>query len=449
MGTPFDPDGASDRDPEVLPRTPTLAGSTSSLDDSLLQSPHSTRFLSAPPPCPVKRSSFPASRTPLEGNCKAWWGERISTDSSNWRASLDLRPLESLSGNPLSHETAGPLKSASQLDQVASITPVPTPNCGHSVSGAKGGPPPDAEELNTQKDAEPESSCYSCFEQGAIASAGLSESSISSLPFLGTSSIGQPQIRERNASEMNEHRLSPNLRLPSLSVDSEILYAPSIALSPHLNISRANTSMLAHCDQSTLAPPCISMTQTQCGRSALREAGIAHGSPRALAPSFPIENLPNRSHNGGFFQRLMRKTFSLSSFTPSTKGSNLPPTRSTTLIGNQKSQRSRPTRHNTMPSLGRAKAPSGSQEPSTPKKSRWALIQRFVAKPGTAAKAAGASVTRRAHPPLLHPRPVVLNSREDTLLPVVTHPSYPFLGIRWDVSTHLLVLAASGRLSRQ
>ncbi|CAE6429384.1 unnamed protein product [Rhizoctonia solani] len=391
MGTTFDPDEVSDR--EVLPRTPTLAGSTSSLDDSLLQSPHSTRFLSASASSPTKRLSSPSSRTALEGNCMAWWGERISTDSSNWRASLDLRPLESLSVGLSSHEAVGPLKSRSQSDETASITPAPTPNCGRSVSEAKGSPPPNAEELDAEQDVE--SPCYPHFQKGALASVGLSQSSISSLPIL--SSVGQPQVTETKTDRTNGDGAPPNplvtcLSVAHQSVDSEPLYPPSIALSPLLNNSLANSSMLAHCDQSSLAPPCASMTQTQSGRSALREAGIAHGSPRALAPSLAIENVPNRSHNESFFQRLMRKTFPMSAFATSTRGSNSLPTRSATSIGNQKSQRSRPTRHNTMPARIRATAPPSSQEPSTLKKSRWALIQRFVAKPSTAAKAAGANV---------------------------------------------------------
>ncbi|CAE6456353.1 unnamed protein product [Rhizoctonia solani] len=394
MGTTFDPDEVSDR--EVLPRTPTLAGSTSSLDDSLLQSPCSTRFLSTSASSPTKRLSYPSSRTALEGNCRAWWGERISTDSSNWRTSLDLRPLESLSVGLLSHESVELLKSRSQSDETASITPAPTPNCGRSVSGVKGSPPPNAEELDAEQDVE--SSCYPHFQKGALASVGLSQSSISSLPIL--SSVGQPELRERKTDKTNGDEVPPSplvTRLPVVhpSVDSEPLYAPSIAPSPFLNNSLANSSMLAHCDQSSLAPPCVSMTQTQSGRSALREAGIAHGSPRALAPSHAIENVPNRSHDGSFFQRLMRKTFPMSSFATSTRGSNSLPTRSATSIGNQKSQRSQPTRHNTMPSRIRAAAPSSSQEPSTLKKSRWALIQRFVAKPSTAAKAAGANITHQ------------------------------------------------------
>ncbi|KEP55707.1 hypothetical protein V565_001630 [Rhizoctonia solani 123E] len=283
--------------------------------------------------------------------------------------SLDLRPLESLSVGPLSQESVELLKSRSQSDETASITPAPTPNCGRSVSGAKGSPPPNAEELDAEQDVE--SSCYPHFQKGALASVGLSQSSISSLPIL--SSVGQPEVRERKTDKTNgdEAPLSPLVtRLPVVhpSVDSEPF---------------------------SLAPPCVSMTQTQSGRSALREAGIAHGSPRALAPSHAIENVPNRSHDGSFFQRLMRKTFPMSSFATSTRGSNSLPTRSATSIGNQKSQRSQPTRHNTMPSRIRAAAPSSSQEPSTLKKSRWALIQRFVAKPSTAAKAAGANITHQ------------------------------------------------------
>ncbi|KAH7343990.1 hypothetical protein B0J17DRAFT_198862 [Rhizoctonia solani] len=407
MRTAFDPDEVSDRD--VVPRTPTLAGSTTSLDDSLLQSPYSTRFLSASTSPPTKRSSYPGSRVALESNCKAWWGEGISTDSSNWRASLDLRPLEQLPGHP-SREEARPLKSSpSQSDETASITPAPTPNCGRSVSGAKGSPPPDAdaEELDAGHDVESHSLCYPRFQRVGTPLVELSQQSISSLPDLSMSPAGQPPLMERGSSEANREDAPSNppvlrLSITHQSVDSEPLYPPSIDLSPLMNISLDNSSMVAHCDQNSLAPPCASMTQTQCGRSALREAGIAHGSPRALATSPPIENVPNQSHNDGFFQKLIRKTFSLSSFSVSTTGSNSLLTRPTAPIRNQKSQRSWPTRHSTMPSLVQAMTPSSSQEPSAPKQSRWALIQRFVAKPSSAAKAAGANITRRTR---AQPRP--------------------------------------------
>ncbi|CAE7098099.1 unnamed protein product [Rhizoctonia solani] len=370
MGTNFDSDQVSDR--EVVPRTPTLAGSTSSLDDSLLQSPYSTRFLSASASSPTKGSSHSGSR--------AWWGERISTDSSNYKASIDLRPLESPSGDLTSREVSGPLRSRSQSDETASATSAPTPNCGPSVS-AEGSPSPDAEELDAGRD-EPESSCYPPFQRVANASAEPSQLSISSL-----------LASETNVDEAPHSSLVPHLSVAHQSVDSEPSYL-SITLPPLLNISCANSSMLAQCDQSSLAPPCVSMAQTQWGREALREAGIAHGSPRALAPSPPIENIPNRSQNESFFHRLMRKTFSISSFTGSTKNSNPLSARSAISTGNQKSQYSWPTRHNTMPSR-QAKASSSSPAPSPSKRSRWELIQRFVAKPSTAAKAAGATVTRR------------------------------------------------------
>ncbi|CAE6485534.1 unnamed protein product, partial [Rhizoctonia solani] len=322
QNTNFDPDGASDRD--VLPRTPTLAGSTSSLDDSLLQSPFSTRFLGASVPSPTKRFSYPGPRIPLEGSCRAWWGERMSTDSSDWRASLDLRPHGPVSGGISSHAGPEPLKSSpSQSDETASATPAPTPSCGRSVSGAKvcqiprnsqpdsvscmlvqGSSPLDAntEDLGVERDAVSESSCSSRFQRVDAAPAGFSRSSVSPFPALGMNAASQQQLATRGANSMNTNAASPHTSAPCLSIvhqsaESEPLCTPSIGLSPQLNISHANSSVLAHCDQSSLAPPCVNMTQTQCGRSALRDAGIAHGSPKALAPSLPMENVPDQSHN--------------------------------------------------------------------------------------------------------------------------------------------------------
>ncbi|KAJ1308452.1 hypothetical protein OPQ81_004156 [Rhizoctonia solani] len=381
MNTTFDPDEVSDR--EALPRTPTLEGSTSSLDDSLLQSPYSTRFLGAPI-SPTKRSCYPDSRIALEGNCKTWRGERIFTDS-NWRGPIDLHPHGQVRRGLSSCERLELLKdNLPQSNETASNTPAPTPSCRPGVSGAKGSSPPnvDAKEPNVERDAESKASNDSRFQQVArTPSTELSCRSISPLPVLDVSSPGQLQFVEK--AQATNPDAAPDPPIPHLSIvhqptDSEPLYAPSVRLSQHVDISRPNSSILAHCDQGSLAPPCPRMTQTQCGRSALREAGIAHGSPRALAPSIPIENVPNRSRSGNFLQRLVRKTFSKSS--PATRKTSLEPalSRSGALVGNQRSYCSWPTRHTTNPLFAQTEISSSSQTP-------------------TAVKAAGTNITGRVY----------------------------------------------------
>ncbi|CAE6404921.1 unnamed protein product [Rhizoctonia solani] len=401
MGASLDLDEVSDR--EVLPRTPTLAGSTSSLDDSLLQSPYSTRYLGASASLPTKRSSSLDSRVALEGSCRAWWGGRTSMDSSNWRASVDSRAQEHALGGLAPHESLESLQSSSpQSDETASITPTPTPGRSRSVSGAKRSPPPatKTEELEVQPDIVPGLQCSSLGRRDDTPLTKLSRPLIPPSPEPNANLARQLQLTVRTtdflAGEMDSNSTPSNPLIPRLSVDqftnSESLYIHAIGLSPHLNISSTNSSMLAHCDQSSLAPPCVSMTQTQCGRSALREAGIAHGSPRALAPSYPIENVSVRSHNNNFFRRFVRRTFSKSSFAIPAMSSQSLPAHSASSGGNQKSQRS--WSGTTFP-FGRPETSSNSRTSSTPKRSRWALLQCFVSKPTTAAKAAGADATRR------------------------------------------------------
>ncbi|GAB1523618.1 Exocyst complex component 5 [Rhizoctonia solani] len=364
----FDPDEVSDR--EVFPRTPTLAGSTSSLNDSLLQSPYIA----------------------LEGNCRAWWGDRTSMDSSNWRTSLDLRAREHAFRGLASCESLGPLKNSPQSDETVSITPAPTPGrC--SVSGAKISPLPHA-------DVGPRSSCGPLAQPIQLVDtsiSGLLRPSVPPSPESNASVARQLQLATRTADllsgEIDGNITFDSPLIPRLSVDqftdTDPLYLHSIGLSPHLNVSQTNSSMVVHCDQSSLAPPCVSMAQTQSGRSALREAGIAHGSPRALAPSLPVENVSTRSGSSNFFQRFVRKTFSKSSLAVPTMGSQSLSARSS--ASSQKSQRSA---LDTTYSFGQPET-SNSGSSATPKRSRWALLQRFVAKPSTAAKASGADTTRR------------------------------------------------------
>jgi hypothetical protein len=252
----------------------------------------------------------------------------------------------------------------------------------------QGSPPPDtnAEELDVQPDTAPGSSCSPLAQWGHTSPARASRRSTPPLPEFNAGLARQIQLTVKTTGildgELDANSTVSDSLIPRLSVDefnsAEPLYTHSIDLSPHLNASHTNSSMLAHCDQSSLAPPCVSMTQTQCGRSALREAGIAHGSPKALAPSPPMENVSGHPHNNNFFQRLVRKTFSKSSSAILSTGSRSLPAYSTLPIGNQRSQR------------------SSNEAPSTPKRSRWALLQRFVAKPTSAAKAAGADTTRRS-----------------------------------------------------
>ncbi|QRW01620.1 hypothetical protein RhiLY_00617 [Ceratobasidium sp. AG-Ba] len=83
------------------------------------------------------------------------------------------------------------------------------------------------------------------------------------------------------------------------------------------NFSWPQSSMLAHCEQHSLFPPSEALTQTYPGRLTLREAGIPYSSPKALAPSMPVENIPSSNDNirqrtSMFFQRLVHKTFARS-----------------------------------------------------------------------------------------------------------------------------------------
>ncbi|QRW15861.1 hypothetical protein RhiXN_03862 [Rhizoctonia solani] len=270
-------------------------------------------------------------------------------DSSNWRTSLDLRAREHAFRGLASCESLGPLKNSPQSDETVSITPAPTPGrC--SVSGAKISPLPHA-------DVGPRSSC------GPLAQPiQLVDTSIS-----GLLRPSVPPSPESNASVARQLQLATRTAdLLSGEIDGNITFdSPLIPrLSPHLNVSQTNSSMVVHCDQSSLAPPCVSMAQTQSGRSALREAGIAHGSPRALAPSLPVENVSTRSGSIAFCA-LFSKQPEISTLSADTTYS-----------------------------FGQPET-SNSGSSATPKRSRWALLQRFVAKPSTAAKASGADTTRR------------------------------------------------------
>ncbi|KAF8759812.1 hypothetical protein RHS01_02048 [Rhizoctonia solani] len=262
-------------------------------------------------------------------------------DSSNWRTSLDLRAREHAFRGLASCESLGPLKNSPQSDETVSITPAPTPGrC--SVSGAKISPLPHA-------DVGPRSSCGPLAQPIQLVDtsiSGLLRPSVPPSPESNASVARQLQLATRTADllsgEIDGNITFDSPLIPRLSVDqftdTDPLYLHSIGLSPHLNVSQTNSSMVVHCDQSSLAPPCVSMAQTQSGRSALREAGIAHGSPRALAPSLPVENVSTRSGSSNFFQRFVRKTFSKSSLAVPTMGSQSLSARSS--ASSQKSQRS-------------------------------------------------------------------------------------------------------------
>jgi hypothetical protein len=205
--------------------------------------------------------------------------------------------------------------------------------------------------------------------------------------------VNVPPSAEMNRGVMRHS--SPTLRLsvPHQNPASSLPYVHLETDSPRFISSCTSISMLAHCNQNSLAPPCESLTQTQCGRAALRQAGIAHGSMRALAPSLPIENIPNRPSSDNFLRRLVRRTLSKSSLTtPVTPGS-----RSDASGGEIRTpRRSKPTRRSMVFTLIRpGTVPENESSPTPPKPSRWTLIQRYVAKPSAAAKAAGTGVAPR------------------------------------------------------
>ncbi|KAG9088394.1 hypothetical protein FS749_002195 [Ceratobasidium sp. UAMH 11750] len=152
--------------------------------------------------------------------------------------------------------------------------------------------------------------------------------------------------------------------------------------------------MLAHCDQHSLFPPSEALTQTQCGRLALQEAGVPHGSSKALAPSMPLENVSPkdaRRQTSQFFQRLVRKTFSRSQATPlQAPATPHSPPRDALTIRTRLPARPRTARYSMSFSSAQTEVPPPQKkdDPDPPKKSRWAIVQRFIARPGAAAKAA-------------------------------------------------------------
>lgn len=400
-----------------IPQTPTLTGSKStlSLGDSPLQSPSSIVFPNASRSSPARPLADSSSRTTLKGSCKAWWGRRTSADSSNSTSPLDLRPCEPLFSQPPSHSTDESTEGRRLRPDRTVSTPTAPPNYHDDISKSKKTIPFDAgtEELNA----------------GFQTVIGPSY-----LAMPDPRQIGHSTSREELSQPLTPPRLDPGLSLAQPSLSDSVNVAPSsteagvageicssslpvpllsvpqedqapdldesrveTSISSLLDLTHDDSSMLAHCDQNSLAPPCESLTQTQCGRTTLRQAGIAHGSARALAPSLPVENVPARLHNCGFLQRLVRKTFTKSPSTTSSSSSR-PSALSLDLPsrGNWELPRSRTVRHSMAPVFAQTEPALESQAPPV-KRSRWAIIQRFVAKPSNAAKAAQVKISRRTH----------------------------------------------------
>ncbi|KAG8747425.1 hypothetical protein FRC10_001096 [Ceratobasidium sp. 414] len=428
---------SSETSDETITRTPVLTASSSSSGDSPLASPLSAYFSGAPDSPLPKRPAFSGeTHVYFEEHPEAWWSRRASVDSSSSTNPLDFRPHGLLKprmvrrrpvyyyylliigltpekprdtlgaahsapdlqfGKHVNFHSEGSVDQENKVRLLASETRAPQLTHSQSISSlsstreATSELPPPAQATPTGAPNE-----LSLADNLPAGSFGLRRPS------------SNPCFTKRPSLDVNVTPPSPEdmhrTRRSSLPVFNRVALrqAPFAELSragvdPYAclnDTSRPESSVLAHCGQHSLCPPSETLTQTQCGRLALREAGVPHGSPKALAPSRPLENVPPRGprrQTSQFFQRLVHKTFARSQTAPATP-------RDDPAIRTWIPARPRAARYSMSFSFARTDASLPKKDnPNPPKKSRWAVVQRFIAKPGPAAKAASNAPVQPRH----------------------------------------------------
>ncbi|KAG9122997.1 hypothetical protein FRC07_000383 [Ceratobasidium sp. 392] len=390
---------------------PMLTGSSSSFDDSPLVSPFSAHFScssNAPP------SKQPAYEPPVcyEEHPEAWWSRRGSVDSSGSAPNpLDFRPhgllklrapcdiLGAARGDYANTRSEGlmPTRAVDQANKVRSLvseTYAPQLTLAQqSILSQSSVQEADSELPSTSTQATP----ASALNVPSPADTELGRS-FESLPPSSDSCLAEPLAVDVNVIPPSPEEMHRNTtRRSSFPAFGRTRphQDPAIDSYSCLNgSSRPQSSVLA-CDQHSLFPPSESLAQTHSGRLRLRDAGIPHGSSKALAPSMPLENVAPkdiRRQTSQFFQRLVRRTFARpQAIAPPASVPSRPPQGDGAAAATRVPSRPRAARYSMSFSFSRTEPslPKKEEEDSNPpKQSRWKVIQRFIAKPGAAAKAA-------------------------------------------------------------
>ncbi|QRV87453.1 hypothetical protein RhiJN_15471 [Ceratobasidium sp. AG-Ba] len=382
--------------------TPVLTYSSSSLSESPLVSPSSARFTCAPDlPLSNRPLSCDEARVYFEDHSEAWWTPRASIDSTDF-AATESRP-HGLPKRQLSDDILGAAQPAHDLHfgkyvNTASerLSALALDQGSHRISS------PLIQDVDLESPSSTPDSAVVPTEPGRAGEASRPFELIlsDSISYLAQNSILNVNVIPPSPEEMyrSNTRCSsfPGFNRPAPYRD------PAVELSNSCsnlnNSSWPQSSMLAHCEQHSLFPPSEAMTQTYPGRLTLREAGIPYSSPKALAPPMPVENIPSNNNNirqrtSMFFQRLVHKTFSRSQPTKP-KGPSPPqfppqfPPHDGPATEPRVPGRSRTSRCSISLPFTRTESSLTKKDiPDPPKRSRWRMVHRFIAKPGTVAKA--------------------------------------------------------------
>lgn len=418
------PNDLHDRD---SPRTPTLSASNSnsSLPDLLTPSPSSNHFPDIP--------SRPLSQTSASETCKSWWGTVGSQTSNSTLAQhepssqpsvIKVHCLFPVHANlcAQSREPAKPLTNGLLRPDNATLTPTASPKCSvaadvlckvRSVFGCRplGYNSVIQESLLFDVTTEEPSAEFQPAPRPSNPLSRLSQQQFvypvitkdHSSPDFNHFLARPPIPGTRSTSAIHRGYNSSTSQRKSSHNPASSLFSAQAEMGPphHMNASLRSSRSMAHCNQRSLVPPSEVLTQTHCGRTALRQAGIAHGSPRALAPPLPVENVPSRHRTESLFHRLALNPFSKSSpGTPAASSSRLPTTPpDTPARGSRKAKHSKPAGHNFVVTLAPNESTPQDDTSSPSRPSRWGVILRFVGKPGVAAKTIAAEQARQTPKP--------------------------------------------------